>query len=262
MKLDALVAATFLATTAQAVGPNGPGEQRLTGEPEKLANWRWPNPFTSDAHKQFTPSCEATAKFDAEQYILEDLSEQEPIGLLAFRDALKEVFSTREYPGSWEGIDPHGYDRVLLQMAYDEIPLAVREWHEHQERTDGEGKGLFALYPRPAPGTRVMHTITIPKEVPVPEEWRERDNTRVLLFSPGAVYETLPLWVAEGSDCEATLRDLSLYTGELSDGGVVAYPVTHTTPNRKQKRRDIEIEIKAQVLKKNVEQGEAQKEEL
>lgn len=60
----------------------------------------------------------------------------------------------------------------------------------------------------------------------------------------------------------ATLRDLSLYTGELADGGVVGYPVTHTTPNRRQNRRDIQIEIKAQVLKKNAGEGGAEKEEL
>jgi hypothetical protein len=168
-----------------------------------MASWRFPNPFTSPRHKLFTPTCTATRTLKAQQYLLDDLAELPPQGLLPYRDALKQVFSAREYPGSWEGIDPHGYDRVLLGMDYEEVPMRMREWIEEQERTDGEGKGLFAVYGKPMKeGGRVLNTINVPRETPVPGEWRERDANRIVVFAPGALYEVLPMFVAEGSDCE------------------------------------------------------------
>jgi hypothetical protein len=48
----------------------------------------------------------------------------------------------------------------------------------------------------------VLNTINVPQETPVDEEWRARDPNRVVIFAPGAVYEVLPLFVAEGSGCE------------------------------------------------------------
>jgi hypothetical protein len=47
------------------------------------------------------------------------------------------------------------------------------------------------------------------------------------------------------------LSDLSKYSEKLVDGGVVAYPVSHTKPRRFQDKRDMEIEITAEVLKLN-----------
>ena len=203
MKLETLLTAAWLASTATAIGPATPEQPpRLHGRAEKLSAWRWPNPFASPKHKKFTPSCSVDRTFQAREYLLDDLADKGPGGLLAYRDALKSVFSAREYPGSWDGVDPHGYDRNLLTMPYDEMPLKVREWIEEQERSEGAGKGLFAVYAVPLSGTRVMNTITVPKEAPVSEEWRARDERRIAIFAPGAVYEVLPLWVAEGSGCE------------------------------------------------------------
>ncbi|KAK4119238.1 hypothetical protein N657DRAFT_650338 [Parathielavia appendiculata] len=259
MRLDALFTAAWLAATATAIGPASPDKPpRLQGKPEKMASWRWPNPFASPRYAKYTPACEAERTFTAREHLLDDLSEPGPNGLLAYRDALRSVFSAREYPGSWDGIDPHGYDRKLLIMDYDAMPLKVREWIEEQERSDGPGRGLFAIYGRPAPGTRVMNTIKVPEEVPVSEEWRGKDDRRVVLFAPGAIYEMLPLWVAEGSDCEESLLDLSKYSAKLADGRVVAYPVQHTSP--KLNDREIEFQIKAQVLK--LKEGEVEEDVL
>lgn len=204
MKFETLLALGGLLTgVATAIGPANPkSPPRLRGKREKMQNWKWPNPFESPRHSKFDAACEVERVFSAQEFLLDDLSESGPGGLLAYRDALKQVFSAREYPGSWDGIDPHGYDRNLLMMGYDEMPLRVREWIEEQERTDGPGKGLFAVYNRPMPGTRVLHTIKVPAETPVAEEWRSKDDRRVALFAPGALYEMLPLWVAEGSGCE------------------------------------------------------------
>lgn len=209
MKLEAWLAAAILASRAAAVGPAGPlTPPRLKGKPEKMASWRWPNPFASPDYlgDKFAAACSAKRTFGATEYVLDDLALEPPLGLLQFRDALKDVFSAREYPGSWDGVDPHGYDRVLLMMDYDDVPLRVREWVEEQERRDGEGKGLFAVYARPAPGTRAAGTVPVPDRVPVSEEWRVKDERRVVIFAPGAVHEVLPLWVAEGSDCEGEIR--------------------------------------------------------
>ncbi|AEO64689.1 uncharacterized protein THITE_2110984 [Thermothielavioides terrestris NRRL 8126] len=257
MKPQILLSTALLATGAAAIGPASPSlGRRLKGKPEKLANWRWPNPFTSAKHSQFAPACTAERAFPAQEFILDDLSDHPPRGLLPYREALKEVFSSREYPGSWDGIDPHGYDRNLLLMAYTDVPLAVREWIEAQERGDGgPGKGLFAVFRRPKEGYDVLSPIRVPEEVPVSEEWRARDDGRVVVFAPGALHEVLPLWVAEGSECEESLRDLTKYSADLVDGGVVAYPVHHSTPQRARNKRDIEFRVKAEVLKKK-EEGE------
>lgn len=275
-----LLLSTLLATTSvSAIGPAGPNTPpRLKGQPAPIPNWKWgPNPFESKDLSKFTPSCTTSRTFQAKEYTLDDLAEEPPRGLLPYRDALKEVFSAREYPGSWDGIDPHGYDRTLLTMQYSDVPLKVREWIEEQEREGGgegekekEGKGLYAVYKVPIPGTRALHTVKIPKETPVSEEWRARDEDRLVMFAPGALYEMLPIWVAEGSMCEGecssfsalcirnqgepvlttteSLMDLSKYSAKLADGGVIAYPINYTGPKRSDGKRDIEFTVKAEVL--------------
>lgn len=44
------------------------------------------------------------------------------------------------------------------------------------------------------------------------------------------------------------LLDLERYSAEPVDGGVVAWPVHHSEPNRATGRADITFEVKAQVL--------------
>lgn len=47
------------------------------------------------------------------------------------------------------------------------------------------------------------------------------------------------------------MLDLAKYSEKLVDGGVVGFPVTRTKPKRDHSQRDMEFEIKAQVLKLN-----------
>jgi hypothetical protein len=42
--------------------------------------------------------------------------------------------------------------------------------------------------------------------------------------------------------------DLSKYSAKLADGGVIAYPVDYTLAKRSKDQRDIEFQIKAEVL--------------
>ncbi|KAI3399598.1 hypothetical protein diail_6237 [Diaporthe ilicicola] len=213
-------------------------------EPTKLENFNWTNPFSSPKLANFDATCESKRTFAASEYQLHDLQLPEPKGLQPYGEALKDFFGGREYPGGWDGIDAHRYERNLLKMEYADVPVKVREWIEEEERNEGPGKGLFAVYQKPAEGETVRKVAKLPKG----DHLRPLDQKRAVIFAPGAVYETLPLWVAEGSECEETLSDLTKYGPKLKDGGVVAWPTDYTTPKRSLQERQIEFTIKAQVL--------------
>ncbi|KAK0662080.1 heterokaryon incompatibility protein-domain-containing protein [Cercophora samala] len=249
MKVDSwMMAAGFLASTTSALGPNVPEtEKRLPGKPAPMPNWKWPNPFQSSRAEKYEATCQVQRSFKAEEFKLDDLAQNPPLGLLPWRDALKDVFAEREYPGGWDGIDNHGYDRNILKMDYETVPLKVREWIEEQERKQLPGSGLYALFARPAPGTRVFKQVPVPKE-PTPE-FREKDDRRVLIFAPGAIYENLPLWLGEDSGCDDEMLDLAKYAGQPKDGGVIGYPIYHSKPQRSKGERDIEFSLLAQVVK-------------
>ncbi|KAK7972700.1 hypothetical protein PG996_006920 [Apiospora saccharicola] len=257
--------------------PGGPGATTATKD------FRWKNPFTSSGDGSaaaassgilLKPSCSATRSFKAHQYLLDDLKEAPPLGLGPYADRLKTFFQGREYPGSWDGLDPHGYDRNVVLMEWDDVPGAVRAWIDEQaqqkkkekEKTDDEekkkaekkkedrsGKGLFAVY----------------------RKARAPKDHKVVIFAPGAIYETLPLWVAKDSDCksmcpfpsprsrsatfdgimlskrtclEDTLLDLSKYTPEVGDGAVVGWVTEHTTPSRAKQEREMQFTIRVERL--------------
>ncbi|KAK4442202.1 Glucarate dehydratase [Podospora aff. communis PSN243] len=248
MRLEAWVSAACLASTVSAIGPASPGSARPKGKPEKLRDFKWTNPFEDKDINHFRPLCGAERTFHVKEYLLDDVSEEAPLGLAAYQTALKAVFNTRQYPGSWDGIDPHGYDRNLLQMEYADVPIKVREWIEQQERSSGDGKGLFAVFKKPPAGARAVKPVQFP-EVATPAELRADDKEKTVLFAPGAIYSTLPLWVAEDSECQDTMSDIEKYSPKLVDGGVVGYPIRKTRAKRWVNKRDAEFTIKAEVLK-------------
>jgi hypothetical protein len=167
-----------------------------------MENWKWSDPFSSSRYRKFDAACEAEKTFKATEYLLDDLSEAPPLGLLPYNEALKKIFKGREYPGSWDGIDPHGYDRNMLMMEYADVPVKVREWIEEQERSDSEHKGLFAVYEKPVGEDDIVHnTVKVPA-TPILPALRPLDKKKVVILAPGAVYDILPLWVAEGSNCQ------------------------------------------------------------
>lgn len=228
MKTTTLLSAAAYISTAVAVGPPVPeNAERLPGKPSLMTNWSWPNPFPSDpnnpritisseseasAPTRFLATCSSQRTFKATEYLLDDLQELPPQGLIPWVEALRKVFTNRQYPGSWDGIDPHGYDRNMLMMEYSDVPEKVKEWIENEEWTeDGKGKGLFAVLAKADvdKGEKIVATATSLRKKPATkeeeEEWRAGDANRVVIFAPGAVYENAPLWVAEGSDCEGKL---------------------------------------------------------
>ncbi|KAL0930172.1 uncharacterized protein CTRU02_214992 [Colletotrichum truncatum] len=259
MKFESLpLAATLLAGAASAFQIGGkPMPQPKTTMAD---NFPWRDPFTSKTTDSYSHTCEASKTFAATQYTLHDLFEKPPTGLFHWGDGLKTFFSGREYPGGWAGLDRHMYDRNLLKMEYADLPLRVREWIEEQERVeDSKGKGLFAIFDKPTTAEeKITDLVVVPK---APKDVnRDLDQKRVAIFAPGALYHILPLFVAEGSDCQATLTNLENYSPTAKDAAVVAWPISHTRPNIEEKKRDIEFTIKAQVLKIKESAKEAQKE--
>ncbi|GKT51418.1 uncharacterized protein ColSpa_11599 [Colletotrichum spaethianum] len=223
-------------------------------------NFPWRDPFTSKTTDAYAAACEASGTFAATQYTLHDLFDKPPTGLFHYGDGLKTFFSGREYPGGWAGLDRHMYDRNVLMMEYADVPLRVREWIEEQERADGAGKGLFAVFDKPATAEeKVTKRIAVPADAAKVD--RDLDAKRVAIFAPGALYPVLPLFVADGSDCQATLADLGNYQAVPEDAAVVAWPVSHTRPDIANHKRDIEFTVKAQVLKlkDGATEGEADK---
>lgn len=254
--------ALLLSPCLAAVGPTSPQSPIPPKvDPTKLDNFTWSDPFSSPKIHQFDTTCESSRTFSASEFQLHDLSEPEPEGLLPFRERLLAVFGQRNYPGGWDGMDAHGYERNLLKMEYKDVPVQVREWIVTQEKSEGSGtgKGLFAVLEKAG------------KDEKESEDSTSQDEDKIVLFAPGAVYETLPLWLAQDSGCEGKkkscqslfvgesyisndtslagkLTDLSKYSPRLIDGGVVGWPIEYTYPKRSKGERNMSFTLKAQVL--------------
>ncbi|KAK2040723.1 hypothetical protein LZ31DRAFT_473999 [Colletotrichum somersetense] len=246
--------------TAAAAG-KAPAPQAKTTMAD---NFPWRDPFAAGAatHADYVAVCEASATFPAAQYTLHDLFEKPPTGLFNYADGLKAFFAGREYPGGWAGLDRHMYERNVLVMEYADVPPRARAWIEAQERRaddDAGGKGLFAVFDKPASAEdKVTKRVAVPPEGEG-EVDRALDASRVAIFAPGALYHVLPLFVADGSDCEDALADLGNYKAVPEDGAVVAWPVSHSRPDVNNHKRDIKFTVKAQVLKRK--EGAAVEEE-
>ncbi|KAK2053127.1 hypothetical protein LY76DRAFT_525258 [Colletotrichum caudatum] len=230
-------------------------------------NFPWRDPFAADG--DYAAACEASATFPAAQYTLHDLFDKPPTGLFNYADGLRAFFAGREYPGGWAGLDRHMYERNVLVMEYADVPPRARAWIEAQERRAaddddagaGGGKGLFAVFDKPASAEdKVTQRVAVPPEGEG-EVDRALDASRVAIFAPGALYHVLPLFVADGSDCEDALADLGNYKAVPEDGAVVAWPVSHSRPDVDNHKRDIKFTVKAQVLKLKRKEGAAVEEE-
>lgn len=201
MKTEALVLLTALLSPATCVEKPPP---RLAGKPTKLSpeDFPWSDPFASSGEIDgFAPACEAQRTFQASEFLLDDLSLPPPKGLEPYSGVLKKTLKDKPYPGSWDGVDPHGYDRNLVLMEYADVPATVRAWIERQEIEGTADDGLLSVFERTAKGKTVKGTAKPPETPRMPGEDDPEDKDKVVLFAPGAIYRALPLWVAEGSDC-------------------------------------------------------------
>lgn len=197
--------------------PNVPPKVDAT----KLDNFTWADPFRSPQLDRFTAACEGAATFAAAEFQLHDLSVPAGRGgLRPYGEALKAAFVGRAYPGGWGGMDAHGYERTLLRMEYADVPPRVRLWIEEQENTAGPGHGLFAVLDKPQAKAEdedegegegddeAEGEEAVGRAADLSDDPRSMDAERVVVFAPGAIYETLPLWVAEGSGCEGMYLSL------------------------------------------------------
>ena len=190
-----------LAGSVAAFGPPLPQPDGGAPQTTLAKDFVWRNPFKSANISSFSPTCEVSQSFPANEYTLHSLTEPQPRGLKPWSDGLKTFFKNREYPGSWAGLDRHKNARRILSMNYDEIPVLVREWIEAEERTGGAGKGLFAVFAKPMDDDDTVSEIVEPP-VSAAEADRSGDRRKVAIFAPGAIYGILPLWVAEESKCK------------------------------------------------------------
>lgn len=202
MKLHTLEVMVLSGLVSTVAARSGSRHEKPKLPPTKVKNFTWSDPFANEAISGFKVACEVERTFAASEFLLHDLYEDEPLGLWPYAGALRKFFIGRPYPGSWDGMDPHQYDRSVLKMAYSALPVEVREWIETQEQTEGKGKGLFAVYEKPQ-DTKTQAKATADLSLPEKEpKARAQDDKRITIFAPGALYEILPLFVAGDSDCK------------------------------------------------------------
>jgi hypothetical protein len=195
MKMRSLLVPAASLLLAFLSGASGHG-LKPSPTPDKPKTFKWRYPFEPEALEPFNHACEAEKQFPANEYTLHQLMDAPPGGLGPWAPGLKKFFSGRDYPGGWAGWDRHLHDRSILKMEYAHLPLKVREWIEDQEENQGAGKGLFAVFRKPVEEDDTIEDTTPPK----PGD-RSGDQDLVAIFAPGAMYDILPLWVAEGSNC-------------------------------------------------------------
>ena len=150
---------------------------------DTVKNWKWSRPIPNDGTLPggYEVPCRAAVTFFGDQYSVGELDKDAG---LPFPDETINYFRSKPYPGSWDGVDKKGENREVIMMDYHTVPAPVREWVEQQERlhnTDNLVTGWIGVYEKP----------------------KEDDPTnKVIIFAPGAIYQILPLWVAQGSKCE------------------------------------------------------------
>lgn len=251
MKLLNTLPFAILASTVSAKGDPMGVPPPVDATPTE--NFKWANPFTKDASAPagFDASCTAEWTFFGHEFQLHDLEKEEPLGLKPYAHALKNIFRDLPYPGGWDGMDPHGYERPIVKMDYISLPIPVREYIEEEQRTGGAGKDLFAVYNKIVEkGTKAARTVKPPaKDKEAIAEARKQDVNKLVLFSPGAIYDILPLFVAESSQCTGQLKNLKKYSSTPQDGAVVAWTTSHQTQPRDKDLRGLVFTVKAQVLK-------------
>lgn len=217
-------------------------------------HWTRPFPYDNTAPLHTETKCEVTRTFRAEQWTLGDLRSS------PWRTAIDTYTGWHSYPGSWEGADHGSQQRQYLIMDWLDVPVPVRRWvdaEEHHDRKEGtQGKWwMFGQFERP---------ITLRRYGDLDRNGTSvQDADKVLLFAPAAMYEILPLWVAEGSECDgnvlyypdafehnidrrtAEMLDLSNYSSHPTDNSVIAWPVNHQVPDTGHGKKDITFDIKA-----------------
>jgi hypothetical protein len=166
-----------------------------------VETFQWRDPWGGDdVPPGFEVKCEAKGTFPASQYVVGDLNETYPRGLQPWAEAIPYFFGGRPYPGSWNGVDHKGAAREIIVMELADVPEAVKDWIEEQQKAkESPNRYQFAIYEKPmTEGDKIRGTAKLRES----GDDAVKDNNKVMMFAAGALYDTLPLWVAKGSDCE------------------------------------------------------------
>lgn len=161
-------------------------------------SFTWTPPFPGDgsALVGYT-SCDSKAYFNATQYKYIDLNEVPPVGLFPWAPAIRHLFNTRAYPGTWHGVNFKGDDRELVLMEYKDVPEAARDWIEAQMKDEAmRAKRFMTILGKPGADGRAPAYADIENMSP---------ENKMFIFAPGELYNFLPLWVAKGSKCDGKL---------------------------------------------------------
>lgn len=228
--------------------------------------WRDQLPADGGTLNGYT-SCQSSSHFNAAQYKLSDLREEPPAGLAPWADAVEALFTSRFYPGSWQGVNDKGDDRDVVVMGWLNVPVTARSWIEEQLADEKMRlKRFMTVVTKSGAGAGV-------DETPV--------NERLLIVAPGELYNFLPLWVSEKSQCEGEsaaltiilflpvptraqigtqakpltdkLKDLSRYTHNLQDDAVIAWAKPLSLPDRAIRGRHVSFSVDARHVRETDE---------
>ncbi|KAK3313285.1 hypothetical protein B0H66DRAFT_565758, partial [Apodospora peruviana] len=186
-------------------------------------SFKWSRPFPDDGTDPggFHVNCKDEKEFHAKMYKLSDL----PHDLAPWHDAIEDFLGQRDYVGTWDGVDHKGQDREIVVMDYVDVPVPVRNWIEEQQqdtRDSNQNKWLFGIFEKPQKEGDKIHGTVKPKPTASPAADADHhgggeiekvrvvpDKDKIVVFPGGAVYEIMPLWLAEGSKCKRKSLSLS-----------------------------------------------------
>jgi len=211
-----------------------------------VPTFKWSRPFPDDGSDPggFHVHCRHSKTFSAKMYKLRDLAEPPPTGLAPWKIGIEDFLRKRDYVGSWDGVDHKDLDREIVVMDWLDVPFEVRAWVEEQQRDTSEAndkKWLFGVFRKPqSEGEKVLRTVQLSKTsgtgagtaaTTATQQQQEgsgvtkeggdddkddsgpevADKDKIVVFPAGAIYEILPLWVANGSGCERKVFPLLVF---------------------------------------------------
>jgi len=156
-------------------------------------SFKWSSPFPGDGSPLtgYTTACEEKAIFNATQYRYTDLGEAPPAGVAPWAGTIRHLFTSRAYPGTWQGVNFKGDEREIVFMEYKDVPELARNWIEEQLKDPKMMAKRFmaVLGKRNAEG----------KVPPQAELDGLKVEDKLFMFAPAEIYDFLPLWVAKGA---------------------------------------------------------------
>lgn len=215
-----------------------------------LSTFRWTRPFLDLELKAENPHadpkdldrdipggfhvyCEATKTFAARQLTAADLHKPPPDGLEPWAAALDVALHQRVYPGGWDGEELIGDGMQVLVMEYSDVPPTVRRFVE-QEGVDAHTakRWQFGVYDKPGRAGK-QRRVAFGEGSSYVEDRPTAPQDKVMIFAPGALYDILPLWVADDSACKSMLRPHCHIRAKSTSTGRAGQPLeTNGKPNR------------------------------